>query len=137
MWFEDNYIKNYIPTHMNIGNFVIGLAGGIISYNLKQKNIKVNEYRVMESVFFVDTFRTKTIINDIIFYRLCLQIFKIMWYLAAPILMCTIYVSSIFYQNNFPTPSVWMAVYAAFFRHLWGWLLCIIMIGFCSQIDCA
>lgn len=51
MWFEDNYIKNYIPTHMNIGNFVIGLAGGIMSSKLKQKNIRVNEYRVMESLF--------------------------------------------------------------------------------------
>lgn len=56
LWYDDNYIKNYVPGHVNFGISVIGLTGGIVYYEMRKRKIDVNEYLVsllMNQLFFI------------------------------------------------------------------------------------
>lgn len=40
MLFDDMYLKFHIPTHTNIGNYLIGILTGIIYCNMKQRIVQ-------------------------------------------------------------------------------------------------
>ncbi|XP_058463025.1 nose resistant to fluoxetine protein 6-like [Malaya genurostris] len=106
MWFEDFYLKSYIPFHMNIGNFIAGIVTGLIHIHIRQNNI--------------DPVQKKW--------------FRILWHLIVPMAIASFLVHYIFYVYDFEKPSLWMAAYFPVMKNSWGFLCSIFFIGFTHGI---
>uniref|UniRef100_A0A182LZY6 Acyltransferase 3 domain-containing protein n=1 Tax=Anopheles culicifacies TaxID=139723 RepID=A0A182LZY6_9DIPT len=101
LWYDKFYLLAYIPTHINFGNYMLGVVAGLIYAELHKRSINLAESRA----------------------------FRALWYamfLAIPLTMLPSY---IFYVNDFETPSVWMAAYFVLSKNFYGIGIGIIIIG--------
>lgn len=46
MWFDEMYLKYYIPGHVNMGCYIAGLITGTFYNKIKKNNIDLTRYRV-------------------------------------------------------------------------------------------
>jgi hypothetical protein len=46
MWFDEMYLKYYIPGHLNMGCYMSGLIFGSFYHKIKRRNIDINQYKV-------------------------------------------------------------------------------------------
>lgn len=58
MWFDENYMKYYIPAHTNAGCYIIGIISGCIYKRIKMNDIDMKKYKViwMQNDYIYDTF---------------------------------------------------------------------------------
>ena len=100
MLFHDYFHKLYIPLHVNIGNYLMGIVFGYIyqNYSVQQKFFKSS-------------------------------IFKLIWYSLPIVIILTSLFTYIFYVYDFPKPSIWMSIFFAINKNLWGILLITFIIG--------
>uniref|UniRef100_A0A182WLD6 Acyltransferase 3 domain-containing protein n=1 Tax=Anopheles minimus TaxID=112268 RepID=A0A182WLD6_9DIPT len=91
-WYDKSYLKAYIPAHINVGNYMLGVLTGIIYTELRKRSINLAESKVFRAVWYATI-------------------------LAVPLTMLPSYA---FYVNDFETPSVWMAIYFVLSKHLYG-----------------
>uniref|UniRef100_A0AAG5DK72 Acyltransferase 3 domain-containing protein n=1 Tax=Anopheles atroparvus TaxID=41427 RepID=A0AAG5DK72_ANOAO len=85
LWFDRYYLQAYIPTHVNFGNYMLGVLTGLIYVELRKRSINLANNRT----------------------------FRIVWYLNFLLTPLSMLPSYMFYVNEFDKPSVWMAVYFA------------------------
>ncbi|XP_058456507.1 nose resistant to fluoxetine protein 6-like [Malaya genurostris] len=106
-WYDIGYQKTYLPTHMHLNMYVTGIVLGFLYWKVKDSNYNLRSNRL----------------------------FRIVWYLLY-ILWPTLFLSGQnFYVNDYPKPSVWMAVYFAVARCLWALLLGIGFFGFVYRVN--
>ena len=99
MWFNDYFHKLYIPLHVNIGNYLTGIAFGYVYQNSIQLK-------------FVQS-----------------TMFKLIWNFLPLIVILSLASANIFYTNDFPKPSIWMSIFFAINKNLWGVFLVIFILG--------
>lgn len=118
---ELNYFADYYaPSHMNIGNYFIGVAVGFMYYHLKKNNINVSKILVSE---LFEAFKKAWIV----FY---FQWFRMLWYSCVVIGFISILIAFVFYSNDFETTSIWQALLSIFLKHTWGLVMAVGIIGF-------
>ncbi|XP_053674398.1 nose resistant to fluoxetine protein 6-like [Anopheles nili] len=101
LWFDKFYLKAYIPTHINFGNYMLGVLTGFVYDFLRKRSINPVESKP----------------------------FRVVWYLNLLIMPLSMLPSYIFYLYEFETPSIWMAIYFAVFKNLFGIGIGIFVIG--------
>lgn len=57
------------------------------------------------------------------------QSFVISWSLTVPVGLLLLYSGSIFYNYEFVKPAVWISIYGALFKNLWGVLVGTLILG--------
>ncbi|KAL9700600.1 hypothetical protein quinque_004041 [Culex quinquefasciatus] len=100
-WYDIVYYKTYLPMHMNLGMYMCGIIIGFLY--LKYRNAG-NRFR--RSPWFRLAFFSIFIVGPGMFL-----------------------IGRIFYVNDYPKPSVWMSVYFAGARVMWG---LVALMGFCG-----
>ncbi|XP_055533124.1 nose resistant to fluoxetine protein 6-like isoform X2 [Wyeomyia smithii] len=105
-WFDDLYLKAYIPFHVNIGNYLAGIIAGLLFLYLQEKNINVAKK----------------------------MWFCILWYLTYPVALFSLMIHYMFYVYDFEKPSIWMAIYFPLMKHSWGLFVGIVFLGFMHGI---
>ncbi|XP_061496527.1 O-acyltransferase like protein-like, partial [Anopheles gambiae] len=100
-WYDKFYLKSYIPTHINFGNYIQGVLTGVIYNELQKRSINLAQSKV----------------------------FRAVWYLTFAIVFLSMLPSYMFYVNDFPTPSVWMAAYFVVSKNLYGIGTGIVILG--------
>ncbi|XP_037044343.1 nose resistant to fluoxetine protein 6-like [Bradysia coprophila] len=100
-YYDDMYRNVYVPSYMNFGSFVCGMIGGMVYNKFK------DDYK---------KFSRKTTL-------------VILWYSMIPFAILLLLSAFIFYENNFVKPAIWIALYAAVIRNLWGFLLASFITG--------
>nr|XP_040226280.2 nose resistant to fluoxetine protein 6-like [Anopheles coluzzii] len=100
-WYDKYYLHAYIPTHINFGNYIQGVLTGVIYNELQKRSINLAQSKV----------------------------FSIVWYLTFAIVFLSMLPSYMFYVNDFPTPSVWMAAYFVVSKNLYGIGTGIVILG--------
>lgn len=60
----------------------------------------------------------------------------ISWYAMIPTAVVLLLSAFIFYENDFAKPAVWIAIYAAIIRNLWGFFLASLITGMAFGIGC-
>ncbi|XP_055839705.1 regulator of hypoxia-inducible factor 1-like [Episyrphus balteatus] len=93
----DTIYKGYAPFYTNFGGFVFGTISGFIYLKYKTEGLNLKE--------------KKTKINLILFASL-------------PLPFLLLLSGEIFYQIEFPRPSIWVSLYAALFRNVWALICC-------------
>uniref|UniRef100_A0A182QFB6 Acyltransferase 3 domain-containing protein n=1 Tax=Anopheles farauti TaxID=69004 RepID=A0A182QFB6_9DIPT len=101
LWYDKFYLQAYIPTHINFGNYMLGVLTGLIYHELRKRSFNLAGSRV----------------------------FRFVWYANFLIVPLSMLPSYMFYVNEFETPSVWMAVYFAVFKNLFGIAIGILILG--------
>ncbi|XP_062559633.1 nose resistant to fluoxetine protein 6-like [Armigeres subalbatus] len=101
--FDDTLTETYESPQVNLGNYLIGMITGMIYLNLRTKNID---------------FSQKTWPS-------------FAWFLLVPICIGTMLLCAIFYWNDFPKPSIWIAIFFPLSKASWGVLH---SVGFLSLI---
>ncbi|CRK96295.1 CLUMA_CG009715, isoform A [Clunio marinus] len=98
---KPNYFKIlYSPTHLNIANYFIGAGAGLFY----QRHKKQSEFHERS------------------------WIFRILWYFCLVGAFVIISSTYMFYTNTYE-PSLWIALEAAIFKHVWGLVMSCIMLG--------
>ncbi|XP_055623466.1 nose resistant to fluoxetine protein 6-like [Toxorhynchites rutilus septentrionalis] len=105
-WYDDIYLKSYIPLHINAGNYLAGMVTGLIYLSLRKNNIDPSQSKW----------------------------FRILWKMVIPIAVSSLLVHYIFYVNDYEKPSVWMAVYFTITKNSWGVFSCIFLLGLTFQV---
>ncbi|XP_040153901.1 nose resistant to fluoxetine protein 6-like [Anopheles arabiensis] len=100
-WYDKFYLKSYIPTHINFGNYIQGVLTGVIYNELQKRSINLAQSKV----------------------------FRAVWFLTFAIVFLSMLPSYMFYVNDFPTPSVWMAAYFVVSKNLYGIGTGIVILG--------
>ncbi|XP_058833427.1 nose resistant to fluoxetine protein 6-like [Topomyia yanbarensis] len=106
LWFDQFYLKSYIPFHVNTGNFLGGMITGLLYMHLKKRNVNP-----VQKLWF-----------------------RILWYLVIPLSLASMLVHYIFYVNDFEKPSIWMAIYFPVMKNSWAFFSCIFVLGFINGI---
>ncbi|KFB48580.1 AGAP007074-PA-like protein [Anopheles sinensis] len=106
-WFDRNFLQAFIPTHVNFGNYMMGVLTGLMYTELQKRSIDLAHNRP----------------------------FRIIWYLNFLIIPLTMLPSYMFYVNDFEKPSIWMAVYFAVLKNLFGIGACIFFLGSIFRIN--
>ncbi|XP_035793618.1 nose resistant to fluoxetine protein 6-like [Anopheles albimanus] len=101
LWHDMHYLRSYIPAHMNFGNYMLGVLTGVIHVALRARSINLAERKW----------------------------FRVLWYLNFPFTLLSILPSYMFYVNDFPKPSLWMAIYFVVSKNLVGISLSIFFLG--------
>ncbi|XP_050094016.1 nose resistant to fluoxetine protein 6-like [Anopheles aquasalis] len=101
LWHDIHYLRSYIPTHINFGNYMLGVLTGVIYVALHARSINLAERKW----------------------------FRVLWYLTFPFVLLSMLPSYMFYVNEFRKPSLWMAIYFVVSKNLIGISLCIIFLG--------
>ncbi|XP_052895879.1 uncharacterized protein LOC128303065 [Anopheles moucheti] len=101
LWYDKFYLQAYIPTHINFGNYMLGVLTGVIYTELRKRSINLAESRT----------------------------FRAVWYATIIVVPLSMLPGYIFYVNDFETPSVWMAVYFVISKNLFGIAAGIVIIG--------
>lgn len=97
----DKYFYDFhSPTHLNTGNYSIGLVIGYFYYHLKQSG-----YRHKKNIFF-----------------------HTLWHLSWMTTFVLCFVGVYFYENDIEK-GVWSALLGAFFKHIYGPVLGILLVG--------
>uniref|UniRef100_A0A182YEG2 Acyltransferase 3 domain-containing protein n=1 Tax=Anopheles stephensi TaxID=30069 RepID=A0A182YEG2_ANOST len=101
LWYDKLYLQAYIPTHINFGNYMLGVLTGVIYNELRQRSINLAESKA----------------------------FRAVWYATFLIVPLSMLPSYVFYVNDFETPSVWMAIYFPIMKNLYGIGIGIVIVG--------
>ncbi|XP_053686964.1 nose resistant to fluoxetine protein 6-like [Sabethes cyaneus] len=106
LWFNELYLKAYIPFHVNIGNYLAGMVVGLIVLYLQKRNLNIAQKKW----------------------------FRFLWYLIYPAAIVTLLIHYIFYVYDFEKPSIWIAIYFPVMKHSWGIFCGIFVVGFINGI---
>ncbi len=98
----------YIPSYTNFSSFLCGMIGGIV-YKKHENNYK--------------TFSKRAIL-------------VILWYAMIPIATVLLLSAFIFYEYDFTKPAIWIAIYAAQLKSLWGFLVASLITGMAFGFGC-
>ncbi|XP_052893013.1 nose resistant to fluoxetine protein 6-like [Anopheles moucheti] len=101
LWYDEMYRKMYIPTHTNFGSYLAGLMAGLMYHKLKRTDFIAVRHRG----------------------------FLVLWYATLPAAIGLLLSAYIFYAYDFAKPAIWIAVYAALARNLWGALFAVLFVG--------
>uniref|UniRef100_A0A1Y9IS55 Acyltransferase 3 domain-containing protein n=1 Tax=Anopheles merus TaxID=30066 RepID=A0A1Y9IS55_ANOME len=101
LWYDKYYLHAYIPTHINFGNYIQGVLTGLVYCELQKRSINLAQSKAFSTV----------------------------WHLTIVILPLSWLPSYMFYVNDFPTPSIWMAAYFIMTKNLYGFGIGIIILG--------
>ncbi|XP_055629971.1 nose resistant to fluoxetine protein 6-like [Toxorhynchites rutilus septentrionalis] len=101
LWYDESYRKMYIPTHTNYGSYLAGLIAGLAYMKLKRSECDVRRHKL----------------------------FLIAWYSGLPLAIMLLLSAYIFYAYDFEKPAIWIAIYAAFSKNLWGVILAVLFVG--------
>uniref|UniRef100_A0A182N9Y4 Acyltransferase 3 domain-containing protein n=1 Tax=Anopheles dirus TaxID=7168 RepID=A0A182N9Y4_9DIPT len=101
LWYDKFYLQAYIPTHINFGNYMLGVLTGLIYHELRKRSVDLASSGVFRFVWYAN-------------------------FLVVPLSMLPSYV---FYVNEFETPSVWMAIYFAVSKNFFGIGIGIMILG--------
>ncbi|XP_055315466.1 nose resistant to fluoxetine protein 6-like [Sitodiplosis mosellana] len=91
-WYDEQYHTIYIPFYTNMGSSVLGMIAGLLYCKHKQGHIDLTKSKVL----------------------------PILWYSLLPIAFMGLWSGHIFYANEFEKPAIWIAIYAACMKSLWG-----------------
>ncbi|XP_065086708.1 nose resistant to fluoxetine protein 6-like [Ochlerotatus camptorhynchus] len=101
LWYDESYRKMYIPTHTNYGSYLAGLIAGLTYHKLKRSDFNVRRHKP----------------------------FLMVWYLALPMAIMLLLSAFMFYAYDFEKPAVWIALYAALSKNLWGLIFGVLFVG--------
>ncbi|XP_041769695.1 nose resistant to fluoxetine protein 6-like [Anopheles merus] len=101
LWYDKLYLHAYIPTHINFGNYIQGVLTGLVYCELQKRSINLAQSKA----------------------------FSIVWHLTFAIVFLSMLPSYMFYVNDFPTPSVWMAACFVVSKNLYGIGAWIVILG--------
>ncbi|XP_038121399.1 nose resistant to fluoxetine protein 6 [Culex quinquefasciatus] len=101
MWYDQGYRQMYIPTHTNFGSYLAGLIAGLAYRQLKRSEASVRQRKL----------------------------FQLAWYSALPLAIGLLLSAYVFYAYDFEKPAVWIALYAAFSKNLWGVIFGVLFVG--------
>uniref|UniRef100_A0A4Y0BK97 Acyl_transf_3 domain-containing protein n=1 Tax=Anopheles funestus TaxID=62324 RepID=A0A4Y0BK97_ANOFN len=101
LWYDAMYRKMYIPTHTNFGSYLAGLIAGLMYHKLKRASFDAMRHRG----------------------------FLVLWYTSLPAAVILLLSAYIFYAYDFTKPAIWIAVYAALAKNLWGALFGVLFVG--------
>lgn len=72
----------------------------------------------------------------IVIFRFYFQLLPIFWYSLLPIAFLGLYSGAIFYNNDFEKPAIWIAIYAAGMKSLWGIFGATLILGSALNTGC-
>ncbi|XP_052873708.1 nose resistant to fluoxetine protein 6-like [Anopheles cruzii] len=101
LWYDPAYRRMYIPTHTNGGSYLAGLMAGLMYRKLKHRGFEAA--------------RNKQ--------------FIVLWYASLPVAIASLLSAYIFYAYDFEKPALWIALYAALAKNLWGILFGVLFVG--------
>ncbi|XP_035910415.1 nose resistant to fluoxetine protein 6-like [Anopheles stephensi] len=101
LWYDEMYRKMYIPTHTNFGSYLAGLMAGLMYHRLKRANFVAVRHKG----------------------------FLVLWHASLPAAIALLLSAYIFYAYDFEKPAVWIAIYAALSKNLWGALFGVLFVG--------
>lgn len=64
------------------------------------------------------------------------QLFLLAWYSALPLAIMVLLPAYIFYAYDFEKPAIWIAIYAALSRNLWGVIFAVLFVGLALGVGC-
>ncbi|KAJ6641727.1 Nose resistant to fluoxetine protein 6 [Pseudolycoriella hygida] len=99
-FYDAMYRNVYIPSYTNFGSFVFGMIGGILYKKCKDENVKFGK-------------------------KLTLAL----WYSMIPAGILLLLSAFIFYEIDFAKPAVWIAVYAAIVKNMFGFFVSSLITG--------
>lgn len=102
------YRNVYIPSYMNFGSFICGMIGGMIYNKFKDDHKKFSSKKPL----------------------------VVLWYSMLPTAVLVLLSAFIFYENNFAKPAIWIALYAAMTRNLWGFIIASFITGVAFRLGC-
>lgn len=114
---------------MNAGSFVLGLLGGIIYCEFRKGNLSLHNNKV-------DYFQLFSLIWNSNFDWYILQILFLLWHSIVPSCMIGLLTGSIFINNDFEKPALWIVAYYILIRNMCGYFLPILVIGIATGIGC-
>uniref|UniRef100_A0A336LTM3 CSON004358 protein n=1 Tax=Culicoides sonorensis TaxID=179676 RepID=A0A336LTM3_CULSO len=98
--------KDYIASHTNAGNFLIGVCLAMIYIHFRKNRMDLSKYKS----------------------------FVVLWHFTPVIaFLITSTVGFIFYHHDFELPSVWVSICSVFTRQTWGLLGIVLVLGFISK----
>lgn len=103
------YDTFYIPTHMNIGNYFVGVMLGL--YYHKQKTTKTAKRRSMVSL--LNQNKTIDSLNSF-------QSSRLLEYASLPFLILAVFGTAMFQINEYQKPSLWISIVAPIVKLSWG-----------------
>uniref|UniRef100_A0A182NJB8 Acyltransferase 3 domain-containing protein n=1 Tax=Anopheles dirus TaxID=7168 RepID=A0A182NJB8_9DIPT len=101
LWYDAMYRKMYIPTHTNFGSYLAGLMAGLMYHKLKRAGFVADRHNG----------------------------FRVLWYASLPAAIVLLLSAYIFYAYDFEKPAIWIALYAALSKNLWGALFGVLFVG--------
>uniref|UniRef100_A0A182IST2 Acyltransferase 3 domain-containing protein n=3 Tax=Anopheles atroparvus TaxID=41427 RepID=A0A182IST2_ANOAO len=101
LWYDPMYREMYIPMHTNIGSYLAGLIAGLVYHKLKRAEFVAARHKG----------------------------FHILWYASLPVAIGLLVSAYIFYAYDFEKPAIWIALYAALSKNLWGALFGVLFVG--------
>lgn len=102
----DGFLNYYIPAHTNAGNYFAGLGMAMLYNNYKKNRVDVSKYKSFVFIF----------------------------YAQFPIGLMAFLSAYLFYAYDFEKPALWIAVFAALSKNIWGILGAFLMFGFIGGI---
>lgn len=96
----------YIPAHTNAGNYFAGLGMALLYIHYKKNRVDVSKYKS----------------------------FVLGFYAVFPVGLLAWLSAWLFYAYDFEKPALWIAIFAAFAKNIWGLLGAILMFGFIGGI---
>lgn len=103
---SDGFFSYYIPTHTNAGNYFAGLGMALFYLHLKKNRIDISKYKS----------------------------FTFLFYAIFPIGLLSWLSAYLFYTNNFEKPAIWLAIYAAVSKNVWGILGAVMGFAFLAGV---
>ncbi|XP_055604214.1 nose resistant to fluoxetine protein 6-like [Uranotaenia lowii] len=100
-WYDSMYRHVYIPLHSNMGCYFGGIIFGTIYSSLRK-----TAHRPSQSLFL-----------------------RLIWHMVVPVAFLSLISYRFFYENYFPKPSLWMAIYYPIMKHLWIFLFTFLVYG--------
>lgn len=124
------YHNIYIPSYTNFGSFLFGMIGGYLYCLHKQGHIDLVRTKV-SGILYADTPALQRIQWRFLFQRL-----SIVWWCMIPIAFLALLSGFLFYDNEFEKPSLWIAIYSAFIKNMWGIFGATVITGIALNTGC-
>ncbi|XP_055380069.1 O-acyltransferase like protein-like [Condylostylus longicornis] len=106
IWFDEHFKYYFIPTHNNMGGYLVGYILGKVLLKFEETHIQLEK-----------NFK-----------------FKLLWYINIPFALFVVFSGLIFYEIDFPKPSIFAAIYAGIIRNLWAVMSGILILGMAYKI---
>ncbi|XP_062550046.1 nose resistant to fluoxetine protein 6-like isoform X2 [Armigeres subalbatus] len=101
LWYDQGYRQMYIPTHTNCGSYLAGMIAGLTYYKLKRSEFNIRRHKP----------------------------FLLLWYCALPVAVTLLLSAFMFYEYDFEKPAVWIALFSALSKNLWGLIFGVMFVG--------